>query len=130
MARSCSNTADSIARPRMRSASSPESLRAFGPGFPQPLGAGQAADELVLDLEYIRHGSLLLDLRIIFCTLFRLVGLPTKSARRLLRVYCSLQRLTEDLETVIDRTMPDLKAWSGSACDDIGRKLARCSSEL
>jgi lipopolysaccharide/colanic/teichoic acid biosynthesis glycosyltransferase len=80
--------------------------------------------KLVLDLEYVRNGSLLLDLRIIFCTLFRVLGLPSAAARRLLGVYYSLQRLTEELETVIDKTIPDLNAWSGSACADAGRQSA------
>jgi lipopolysaccharide/colanic/teichoic acid biosynthesis glycosyltransferase len=80
--------------------------------------------KVVLDLEYIERGGLLFDLRIIFCTLFRLAGLPSKPARRLLQVYRSEQSLTEDLETVVDQcTVGELNTWHGRRRTAAARKV-------
>ncbi len=42
--------------------------------------------KLVLDLDYIRHAGLLLDVRMFFCTSVRLLGLPGDYAMRLFRL--------------------------------------------
>lgn len=42
--------------------------------------------KLVLDLEYVRHGNLSIDLRVLLCTCFRAVGFSGYQASRLLAV--------------------------------------------
>jgi lipopolysaccharide/colanic/teichoic acid biosynthesis glycosyltransferase len=81
--------------------------------------------KLLVDLEYIQRGSLWLDLRIIFCTVFQLVSLHSKSVRRLLGVHCTPQRLIEDMDTLLDGTLPDINTWRSSPHAERGRRLPR-----
>lgn len=76
--------------------------------------------KLVLDCEYIETAGILLDARIIFCTLFRTIGLRNGRAVRLM----GLQRSVDDSEII-----PDDSSLVATQCKSM-RDTTVCVSEV
>ena len=51
--------------------------------------------KLVLDLEYVRHGSFWLDVRVVACTLVHLLGISGERAKRLIGLHRDVEQLLQ-----------------------------------
>lgn len=70
--------------------------------LPPDTTVDDARRKLVLDIEYIVHGNLLLDVRILSCTLLRIMGLSGYRAMRLMGLQRDV-RISEPVRTELPR---------------------------